>query len=83
MENSNDSGKIIASLLVGAAIGGVLGILFAPDKGSVTRKKIMSKEGDFAKELELKFKDFIEGMKEEFEAAKEKAADFVANGKEK
>lgn len=34
------SGKIILGTLAGIAIGTTLGILFAPEKGCVTRKKI-------------------------------------------
>jgi gas vesicle protein len=30
MGNANNSGKILAAILTGAAIGGALGILFAP-----------------------------------------------------
>lgn len=37
---SNNTNKILSALAAGIAIGGVLGILFAPDKGENTRKKI-------------------------------------------
>lgn len=47
MENSNNTGKIVGAFLLGAAVGGILGILFATEKGSETRKKIASKSGDF------------------------------------
>lgn len=74
MEDSNNTGKIIGALLAGAAIGGVLGILFAPDKGSETRKKIAGKTHDFTDSLKEKFNHFLEEAKKEFESAKEKAA---------
>lgn len=37
---SSDSGSILLALLTGAAIGAGVGILYAPDKGDKTRKKI-------------------------------------------
>jgi gas vesicle protein len=40
------SSKVIIGFLVGAAIGGALGILLAPDKGTETRRKIMEKGND-------------------------------------
>ena len=37
---SNNSGSILLAILTGAIIGGGAGILYAPDKGKKTRKKI-------------------------------------------
>ena len=38
-----ESGKTAAGVLLGVGIGALLGILFAPAKGTETRKKIINK----------------------------------------
>jgi gas vesicle protein len=64
MEKSrNNTGKIIAALLVGAAVGGALGILFAPDKGSATRKKLFSKGEEMKDTLKEKYNGLLDGKK--------------------
>ena len=82
MESSN-TGKVIGALLLGAAVGGALGILFAPDKGIRTRKKIMDKSEDLTDSMQEKFNDFMEEMKKEIETVKDKANDFMKDGSAK
>lgn len=53
----NNTAKIITAFATGAVIGGVLGILFAPDKGSETRKKMGDQGKQMADELKNKFKE--------------------------
>ena len=81
MEKSNNTGKLIGALLVGAAIGGALGILFAPHKGSETRKRILAQGEDLTDGMKEKFNDFLEEIKKEVETVKEKASEFMENGR--
>ena len=77
------SGKVLLGLLAGIAAGATLGILFAPDKGSSTRKKISQKGDEYAEEIGEKFNDFVDGITRKFEAVKKEAARLVENGKAK
>jgi gas vesicle protein len=77
------SGKVLLGVLAGVAVGATLGILFAPDKGSTTRKKISRKGDDYAEELEEKFNDFVEGISKQFEAVKEEATQMAEDSKHK
>jgi gas vesicle protein len=58
---SNSSTKIILGFLAGAAVGAALGILFAPDKGTETRKNLRNK----IKDLEDQIKDDLAALEEE------------------
>ncbi len=46
-----DSGKVVVALLAGLAAGAVLGVLFAPEKGTETREKINESLGDLGDAL--------------------------------
>lgn len=83
MENSNNSGKVFGALLIGAAVGGALGILFAPDKGTKTQKKILDEGNDLTDMLDEKFNQFLKGFRKELEHIREKATEFVYDGKSK
>lgn len=67
------SSKLLVGFLAGAAVGALAGILFAPDKGSNTRKKIASKTGDLTDTVKNSFSDFIDGVKETYSGVKEEA----------
>jgi len=71
------SGKIFLGVLAGVAAGALLGVLFAPDKGSVTRKKIIKKSDDYADALKEKFDEFLDTISEKIEHVKDEASDFA------
>lgn len=79
-----NSGKIVLGVLAGIAAGAVLGILFAPDKGSNTRKNICKRSEDFKEDinesftdgLNDKYNDFAEIIYQKMEAMKDRATDF-------
>ena len=72
-----NSGKVAISLVAAAAIGAVLGILFAPAKGAALRRKIQrmgEKEVDVIKD---KFSEFADNMSQNYEKVKENVVDFA------
>jgi len=74
------SGKVLASVLAGAAAGAILGILFAPDKGTETRRKIAETGSDVAGSVKSKYNEFADTISEKYDAAKEKLSNLVSEG---
>lgn len=69
MSSKNANGAL--ALLVGAAIGVGIGILFAPDKGSKTREKMKDGLDDLKDQAKSKWDSFEEETKEKFSKTKE------------
>lgn len=77
------SSKVLLGLLAGVTTGALIGILFAPDKGTNTRKKFSKKGEDYVEGLKSKFDDFLQSVTDQYESAKDDADDLIAKGKSK
>ena len=78
-----NSGKLLLGVLAGIAVGATLGILFAPAKGTATRKMISQKSDDYAEGLGEKFNDFVNDMSDKMETMKEDVVRMADHGKVK
>lgn len=77
------AGKVLIGIVAGAAAGAALGILFAPEKGSMTRSQISKKGECFLNSFKAKFDAIISKATNDLADAKDEAEDLLAKGKEK
>ncbi|AWG21607.1 hypothetical protein FFWV33_08705 [Flavobacterium faecale] len=74
------TGNTIISVLGGVIVGTALGILFAPDKGTNTRKKIKEKGNDAKNDAMSSINDLLTNMSEKCNTLIEKGETLVQNG---
>lgn len=75
--------KVLLGLLAGAAIGAIAGILFAPDKGSETRKKIAKNTNEMGETLKSSFNDFVDSVKDKYRHARNEVEEVAEKGASK
>lgn len=75
--------NVLLGTITGFALGAITGILFAPKKGSKTRRQIKEKGDDYVDELKSKFDEFSDSFIEKFETAQKDAENLAENGKSK
>ncbi len=77
------SAKVVTSLFIGAAAGAILAVLFAPDKGSETRRKIAEKGADISDDVKNSFREIMDCVASVFDKAKEDASSAGKKGSER
>jgi gas vesicle protein len=77
------TGKVLLGVLSGIAVGALAGILFAPEKGTKTRRQIVQKGTDYADGLKEQFDNFVDTVTSKFERAKKDIEIMAENGKAK
>lgn len=73
--------KMILGVVAGLATGVLLGVLFAPKKGSKTRKDILDKSEDLKDELKGKLGHYYNGVMSKIEENKNIVEELVQQGK--
>ncbi|GAB2794488.1 hypothetical protein GCM10027275_44490 [Rhabdobacter roseus] len=79
---SNTSRSLI-SFLLGCASGALLGVLYAPDKGEVTRDRLTYRLSKYREQLEKLIADLIEGKNFPDSLAKAEGERVVSDAREK
>ncbi len=70
------STKVLLGFVAGAAVGALAGILFAPETGENTRKKITDKTGDWTDAAKESFNGVLDGVKNAYSGAKDRMEEF-------
>jgi gas vesicle protein len=75
------TGKVLLGVVAGAVAGAALGILYAPEKGTETRRKISDKSGEMKDNLRQKLNKFGDDVTRNVERVKDGANDLLEKGK--
>ena len=79
--------KSLPGIIVGLAVGAIVGVLLAPESGKKTRKRISSESDSFFKDLQDQLQSGLESIKSQYEeyvdSATEKTQDLVGKAKKK
>jgi gas vesicle protein len=75
--------NLLIGIGTGLVAGAVIGILFAPHRGKVTRRKIKNQTEDYTDAVKEKFSDIVETITEKFETVSKEISDYTDSIKSK
>jgi gas vesicle protein len=70
--------KVTLGIFGGIAVGVLAGILFAPAKGSSTRRKIINRGEEFSDELKEKLEGLIDTIVDQYDDTAKSASNLIA-----
>ena len=73
-------GKVLVGIVAGAAIGAAAGVLFAPKKGSVTRRFIAQKGNNYVDEMKDRFSESLVTVNHKIDSLKDEVISLVKKG---
>lgn len=74
--------NLLLGLIVGAAAGAVVGILYAPDKGEKTRNKLKKQTDKLSAEIKEGVDEILDSIKEQVDRTKGMVSDAEKAGKD-
>lgn len=75
--------NVMIGVATGLAVGTALGVLFAPAKGSTTRKRIVQDATDYTDDVKEKFNEYVDAISEKYTSIKDSAMEWTDRGKAK
>lgn len=75
--------KLVLGVLGGVAAGALMGILFAPEKGSKTRRRIAKKGNQSVDGFKDKIDSLIDNVSKKYDTIWQSEEDLIAEGKTK
>lgn len=78
---SNSGFAFFSGMVLGAAIGGLIGLLYAPEPGEETRKKVSEKTKEISDDLLDRFDDLKENVNEILDEVKKTGNQVIADVK--